>query len=157
MRIEHTRLLNPKRCETLRSIGVVTAGDLACCDPAAISAMIGGSVKTTAVLARNRRAVRLAAAVPGMMPLDGMLLINIHRRSLRGLAIESPAALYRDLQRFAISTKGRRFLKGRQVPSLRRLKKWIAACDSVIKKANMGAAKGSRPNRVPTPRLHSAA
>ena len=157
MRMEHTRLVNEKRCSTLRKIGILTAGDLAFCDPAKLSARLGGTVKTMAILAKYRRAIRLAAAVPGMMPLDALLLISIHRRSLRGLAAESAAALYRDLQRFAISTNGRRLMKGRQVPSQRRLKKWIAACDSVIKKANSGASKGSKPSRVVVPRLHSAA
>ena len=75
-------------------------------------------------------AIRFAAAVPGMMPRDAMLLISIHRRSVRGLALESPAALHRDLLRFAESTNGRLQLRGRRVPSLRRLKRWIAECES---------------------------
>ena len=157
MRLEHTRLCSDARCELLRGVGVLTAGDLACCDPAKLAKNLGGAVKTTAVLARYRRAIRLAAAVPGMMPPDAMILIHIHRRSLRGLAIESPAGLYRDLQRFSLSTKGRRLMKGRQVPSVRRLKKWIAACDWVIKKANSGESKNAKPSRVVIPRLPSAA
>tara|TARA_R110002049_G_scaffold47902_1_gene138349 strand:- start:36943 stop:37623 length:681 start_codon:yes stop_codon:yes gene_type:complete len=148
MRIEHIRICSPARCDALRKVGVVTAGDLATSDPARLAVRLGGTVKAAAVLKRYRRAVRLAASVPGMMPLDAMLLINIHRRSLRGLAIESPAALYRDLQRFAISTKGRRLLKGRKVPSIRRLKKWIQACEPVVRQARMSAAKGARPSRV---------
>ena len=148
MRIEHIRICGPARCDALRKAGVLTAGDLATCDPAGLAVRLGGTVKAAAVLKRYRRAVRFAASVPGMMPLDAMLLINIHRRSLRGLAIESPAALYRDLQRFAISTKGQRVLKGRQIPSLRRLKKWIHACDGVIRQMNSVGPKGSKPNRV---------
>jgi hypothetical protein len=68
--------------------------------------------------------------VPGMMPRDALLLISIHRRSARGLACESPASLHRDLERFAESTRGRTQLRGRRIPSMRRLKRWIAQCES---------------------------
>ena len=148
MKIEHTRICGTARCEALQKAGVLTAGDLATCDPARLAVRVGGNVKAAAILKRYRRAIRFAASVPGMMPLDAMLLINIHRRSLRGLAIESPAALYRDLQRFALSTKGQRVLKGRQLPSVRRLKKWIRACENVIRQASSEGSKGSKPNRV---------
>ncbi len=98
--------------------------------PERLAVHFRASRKAERVIKHYRRAIRFAAAVPGMMPRDAMLLISIHRRSVRGLASESPAALHRDLQRFAASTKGRVQLRGRQVPSTRRLKRWIAQCES---------------------------
>lgn len=130
MRLEHTKLCSTQRCDRFRELGIITAGDLACADPERLAGHFRASRKAERVVKHYRRAIRFAASVPGMMPRDAMLLISIHRRSVRGLALESPAALHRDLQRFAESTKGRVQLRGRQVPSTRRLKRWIAQCES---------------------------
>ncbi len=80
------------------------------------------------VLKQYRRAIRFAASVPGMMPRDAMLLISIHRRSTHGLSLESAAQLHRDLVRFSQSSQGQIQLRGRRVPSIRRLKQWINEC-----------------------------
>lgn len=128
MRLEHTQLCSPARCRRLGELGVITAGDLASCDLVSIARQLSSSKKAIRVLKTYRRAIRLAAAVPGMMPRDAQLLISIHRRSVRGLAAESPATLRRDLERFAESTPGRRQLRGRRLPSAKRVKRWIAVC-----------------------------
>lgn len=130
MRLEHTKLCSAQRCQRFRDLGVFTAGDLACATPERLAAHFRASRKAERVIKHYRRAIRFAASVPGMMPRDAMLLISIHRRSVRGLAMESPSALHRDLLRFAESTKGRVQLRGRQVPSTRRLKRWITACEA---------------------------
>jgi len=161
MDLEHTRLCNPHRCVRLRHVGIVTAGDLAVCDPATVANRLGGGIKTLATLKRYRRAIRFSAAVPTMMPMDAMLLIHLHRRSLRGLAQESPAALCRDIQRFSLSTKGQRLLRGRPLPSVRRLKHWIAGCQATMRRVVNGATSGqvpvTRTNRAATPRFRAVA
>lgn len=130
MQIEHTRLCSRKRCRQLGQMGVVTAGDLATANLRQVATGFARPRKAEEILKRYRRAIRLSAAVPGMMPRDAQLLISIHRRSVRGLALESAAVLHRDLERFAESTPGRQQLRGRRLPSVRRLKRWIAACQS---------------------------
>jgi hypothetical protein len=152
MSLKHTRLCSESRCEELARHGIVTAGDLASADPADLVNRLGVSVKAVGVLRRYRRAIRLSASVPGMMPCDALLLISIHRRSIRGLALESSAALHRDLQRFALSTKGRRLLKGRRLPSVRRIRKWISVCQSIAKQAaSIHAPTRSRQHARPQP------
>ncbi len=133
MRLEHTRLCSTRRCDRLRKLGIVTAGDLATADPKRLATQFVAPRKAVRIFQRYRRAIRLAASVPGMMPRDAQLLISIHRRSVRGLALETPAALYRDLQRFAESTSGQQQLRGRRLPSTRRIKRWIAACESYVR------------------------
>ena len=133
MRLEHTRLCSEKRCHRLGEMGIVTAGHLATADLAVVAARFGAPRKAIRVLKQYRRAIRLAASVPGMMPRDAQLLISIHRRSARGLALETAALLHRDLQRFAESTPGRRQLRGRRLPSVRRIKRWIAACEHNVR------------------------
>ena len=130
MKLEYTKLCSKRRCERLRNLGIVTAGDLARANPEKLAAKFGAPRKAYDVIKQYRRAIRFSASVPGMMPRDAMLLISIHRRSVRGLASESPAALHRDLERFAESTQGRQQLRGRRIPSTRRLKRWIAQCES---------------------------
>jgi hypothetical protein len=130
MRLEHTKLCSPRRCERLRRLGIVTAGDLSAADPERVAMHFAAPRKALRVIKQYRRDIRFAAAVPGMMPRDALLLISIHRRSVRGLASETPASLHRDLERFAESSKGRLQLQGRRIPSTRRLKRWIAQCES---------------------------
>jgi len=131
MKLEHTKLCSIRRCERLQCMGMVTTGDLARADLTSLAERFGAPSKALPVLKRYHRAIRFAASVPGMMPRDALLLISIHRRSVRGLALESPARLYRDLERFAESTQGRKQLRGRRIPSVRRLKKWITECETV--------------------------
>ena len=131
MKLEHTRLCSPHRCQRLGALGIVTAGDLASANPDQLARQFAAPHRAISVIKRYRRAIRLAAAVPGMMPRDALLLVSIHRRSVRGLASESPSALYRDLERYAESTRGRLQLRGRRIPSTRRLKRWIAECETI--------------------------
>lgn len=132
MRLEHTRLCSDRRCERLRALGILTAGDMAAADPGELAKEFTATRKATVVLKQYRRAIRLAAAIPGMMPRDAQLLISIHRRSIRGLAREKPGVLYRDLQRFAESSSGRRQLRGRRLPSTRRIRRWISTCETYV-------------------------
>jgi len=129
MRLEHVKLCSSHRCHRLRTLGIISAGDLSAADLSQLASHFGAPKKALRMLTQYRRAIRFAAAVPGMMPRDAMLLISIHRRSVRGLACESASSLHRDLERFAESTQGRRQLRGRRIPSTRRLKRWIAACE----------------------------
>lgn len=131
MKLEHTKLCSPHRCQRLMQLGIVTAGDLASANPDRVARQFVASRKAVGVIKRYRRAIRLAAAVPGMMPRDAMLLVSIHRRSVRGLASESPVVLHRDLERYAASSIGRQQLRGRRIPSARRVKRWIAECEHI--------------------------
>jgi hypothetical protein len=137
MQLEHTKLCSPHRAQRLKSLGVFSAGDLSNSDLKQLAAHFSASKKALRMLTQYRRAIRFAAAVPGMMPRDAMLLISIHRRSVRGLACESAAALHRDLERFAESTQGRIQLRGRRIPSTRRLKQWITTCEEGIPRQPM--------------------
>ena len=130
MKIAHIGICSPHRAERLAKLDIVTAGDLAFADPSAVAKHFGAPRKAASMLRHYRRSIRLAASVPGMMPRDAMLLVSIHRRSIRGLASETPGSLYRDLQRFAESSQGQSLLRGRRLPSTRRIKQWILQCES---------------------------
>lgn len=136
MKIAHTGICSPQRAKRLADLNLISAGDLAIADPAALAKHFGAQRKAASMLRHYRRAIRLAASVPGMMPRDAMLLVSVHRRSIRGLASETPGSLYRDLQRFAESSQGRSLLRGRRLPSTRRIKQWIMQCE---------AARSNRP------------
>ncbi|QDT03640.1 hypothetical protein K227x_20240 [Rubripirellula lacrimiformis] len=137
MRIEHIRICSPKRCERLAELGIITAGDLAAANPERLASHFTASRKALRVIQQYRRSIRFAASVPGMMPRDAMLLVSIHRRGVRGLACESAAALHRDLQRFAESSQGQAQLRGRRLPSTRRLKRWINECETITSNVSM--------------------
>lgn len=122
------KLCSRSRCEALRKAGVTTAGDLLAADPATVARDLEAGRKAAQTLRRYRRAIRLAVSVPEMTPRDALLLMSVHRRSVTRLAAESPAALHRDLQRYALSSPGQRQLRGRELPSLDRVRGWVDAC-----------------------------
>lgn len=132
MRIEHLQICNEKRCRLLAKVGVVTAGDLACCNPEQISRQYKSPGRAFRSIKRLRAAVRLAVAVDGMMPRDALILVAIHRRSVASLARESAAVLHRDLERFSLSSRGQRLVGHRGVPSLRRVKSWVGQCEQLV-------------------------
>ncbi len=129
MRLEHTRICHPARCKKLQAQNIVTAGDLIAADPESLARALGAPLRAVAVIKRYQRTLRFAASVPGMSPRAAQLLISIHRRSVQGLAQERPHELRRDIERFALSSQGRKLLKGRRVPGVKRIRKWIDACD----------------------------
>jgi hypothetical protein len=130
MKIAHIGICSTNRAKRLAQLNIVTAGDLAFADPAALAKQFGAPRKAASMLRHYRRAIRLAASVPGMMPRDAILLVSIHRRSTRGLARETAGSLHRDLERFAESSQGQSLLRGRRLPSTRRIKQWILQCES---------------------------
>ncbi|EMI28103.1 DUF4332 domain-containing protein [Rhodopirellula europaea] len=132
MRIEHLQICNEKRVRLLAKVGVVTAGDLACCNPEQISRQYKSPGRALRSIKRLRAAVRLAVAIDGMMPRDALILVAIHRRSVASLARESAAVLHRDLERFSLSSRGQRLVGHRGVPSLRRVKSWVGQCEQLV-------------------------
>lgn len=135
MQLRHLKLCSSGRCDLLEKAGVVSAGDLMTADVESLSRRMGAPETAVRTLKRYRRAIRLAASISGMMPNDAMLLFCIHRRSLQALSLESAAALHRDLQRFALSTRGQRQLRGRRVPSVKRLRRWISSSRTTVAKS----------------------
>ncbi len=127
MRLDHLRICSASRGERLQQIGIVTAGDLLAADLNVLARELDDK-NIIRPLKRTVHAIQFAASVPGMMPRDAMLLSCVHRSGIRSLATESPAVLHRDLQRFALSTKGQRALKGRRLPSVKRIRRWVDAC-----------------------------
>ncbi|TWU43347.1 hypothetical protein Q31b_23860 [Novipirellula aureliae] len=148
MELIHTKLCSEKRCKKLQTLGIVTTGDLIAADLKTLSARFGAPKKSAPLLKRYRQAIRFALAVPAMMPRDALLLISIHRRSVRGLAMETPAMLYRDLQRFSESSQGQRLMRGRRLPSIKRLRRWIRTCETRLSAMNSAAANSAPPQAI---------
>jgi hypothetical protein len=53
-------------------------------------------------------------------------LVHVHRTNTEQLAVESPFRLYRDLNRWAISSAGRRSLGRRALPAREEVATWIS-------------------------------
>ncbi|MEM6979748.1 MAG: DUF4332 domain-containing protein [Planctomycetota bacterium] len=126
MQICHLKICRPGRAEQLKAFGIRTANDLLWCDVNVIAAQFDAPFRAKRALSRLQTAIRLAVTIDTMTPRDAMLLVAIHRSTVGSLACEHAATLRRDLERFSMSTRGRRLVGRRGIPSLRRLKQWIA-------------------------------
>ncbi len=76
--------------------------------------------------ARRIRARRFANRFTDMSSRDARMLFAIHRRSVKAMANESPAVLQRDLQRFALSSRGHRISHGKPVATVAKVRVWVA-------------------------------
>lgn len=74
---------------------------------------------------RRQRERRFANVFTDMSPREARLLFCVHRRSLRSLAAESPAALHRDLYRFTLSSNGQKLMANRPAPTMKAVKSWV--------------------------------
>jgi hypothetical protein len=80
---------------------------------------------SVARMKRLQHAVRMAHTIDDMRPWHALLLFAIHRRSPNKLAGESAGTLYRDIKRFAWSSRGQRLLSGRAQPTAEQVQGWI--------------------------------
>lgn len=139
MRLEHLNLCPATRCRQLAAIGIQTAGDLVYGDLSQIAKSFGSPDRAERAIRRYRAAIKLALGIDSMMPRDALLLVAIHRRSVASLARESAAQLHRDLERFSLSSRGSKLVGQRSVPSLRRVKTWVANCREMVEATSAGA------------------
>lgn len=131
MQIAHCRICPAKRSDRLAALGIVTCDDLVRADLRKVASKFASRQKALSTLKRYRAAIRMASSLSGVMPIDALVLIGVHRRSVTSLAMQNAAQLRLDLIRFATSSSGRATLRGRQIPSLRRIKSWIAEAEKV--------------------------
>lgn len=139
MRLEHLNLCPATRCRQLAAIGVQTAGDLIYGDLRNIAKTFSSPDRVERAIRRYRAAIKLALSIESMMPRDALLLVAIHRRSVASVARESAAQLHRDLERFSLSSRGSKLVGQRSVPSLRRVKSWVASCREIVETASAGS------------------
>ena len=85
------------------------------------------SATSTRSKKRKTRTLRFRRRFDEMSTTEARLLFAVHRRTVRGLASESPVALQRDLHRFILSTRGQRISRGQTAPSVTKIKSWIEA------------------------------
>ncbi len=126
MRLEHTKMVRPRHCKELESAGIATCGDIAKAKVESIQFDHGQRMTRHAV--KYQAAVLLALSVDGLSPRNALLLTSIHRTNLHSIASDSPAKLRNDIVRFSQSTQGQKLLRGRKLPSSRRIRLWINYC-----------------------------
>lgn len=129
--LAHTRLCSPSRAARLAEMGIITCEDLYRANLEAIAKKFKARGRALATLKLYRRSIRLAASIDGLVPIDALALVSIHRRTVASLSSQSAAMLHRDLARFAESSSGRALLRGRRLPSTKRIRKWIDASQKI--------------------------
>lgn len=117
----------------LRSVGVLTADDLLRADAAELVQRLHWPAVAERCVRRWQRAIRMARAIRTMTPRDALMLRAVHRRSVRALASEAAPRLYRDLKRYALSSRGAKQLGEHPLPSLDDVRRWIEEAQQRVK------------------------
>jgi hypothetical protein len=136
MELAHAQLCSPIRCQRLAQAGIITCEDLCRADVIRLAKTFRASRRALTMLNLYRRSIRLAAAIDGLSPVDAMALVSVHRRTVSSLAQQSAAMLHRDLDRFSQSSAGRMLLRGRRLPSTKRIATWIQKAKATVGPTN---------------------
>jgi len=75
---------------------------------------------------RGRWAIRFSGYFNAMTPHEALFLRAVHRGNREALAQDSAGMIRRDLQRLALSSRGKRLVALDEIPELPRVKSWIA-------------------------------
>jgi hypothetical protein len=89
---------------------------------------------------RGRWAIRFANHFGDMTPRESMLLRAVHRGSRQNLSRDSAGMIRRDLQRLALSSRGKRLVTLDQIPKLHRIQNWIVTARDGKKPASKNYA-----------------
>ena len=87
------------------------------------------------------RVRRFTRRFTDMAPREARLLFAVYRRTVKSLAIESPAVLQRDLHRFVLSSRGQRISRGQAAPSIARVRTWVIESREMITVSSAVVAK----------------
>lgn len=82
---------------------------------------------------RGRWAIRFANQFAEMTPRESLLLRAVHRGNRQALSRDSAGMIRRDLQRLALSSRGKRLVTLDQIPDLQRVNGWISAARAARK------------------------
>jgi hypothetical protein len=134
----HLRRLTPQRLE--KRLAEYVAAQHQCPD-----APLAPPIDRIRLLVRRGRwAIRFANQFDDMMPRESLFLRAVHRGSRQTLSRDSAGMIRRDLQRLALSSRGKRLVTLDQVPDLQRLKGWItAAREAQIQKSHSPSNRGN--------------
>ena len=118
------KIMSRRALENLERLDVVTVGDLLELDFESLGEA-GFGDREIARLRVSRRAVRLALVIRRLNPRNARLLIAVHRGSPERLALTNAVRLQKDIQRFALSSRGSRLIGDMPLPPVEVVREWI--------------------------------
>ncbi len=86
---------------------------------------LGPARRVQSGLRHWRTVFNLKAELPELRLVDAVILVAIHRRKARRLAVESPTRLFADVRRYLLSSSARQRVKRYAPPTLAHVEVWI--------------------------------
>lgn len=118
---------------TLAAAGIINVGDLRNCKPKDLIAAKRFPKGAYRWLKEGRQILRLFVTIRALRPIDATILFMIHRSTPASLADEQPIRLYRDIQRFLLSSAGSQLLGKSKPPTQARVNIWVRQAKRVSK------------------------
>lgn len=125
--LANLKFASKTQLEQLNHAGIVTAGDLARCDPQTLVQQQQLPARSLGWLRKKRRALRLFVKIKPLAYFEADLLLAVHRSSVERMAGENPIHLFRDIQRYVLSTRGCLLLRENPLPTQSRVQAWVDA------------------------------
>lgn len=117
--------IGPKTATRFEAIGIETVGELLEASPAATARRLATRWIDEQRLADWQAQAELMCSVPGLLARDVKLLVGSGCRTPQTLADSDVVALHKSIARFAVTSDGRRALRGADPPEQEDIGRWI--------------------------------
>ncbi len=117
--------IGSKTAARFTAIGVHTVGEFLSASAEDLAGLLLTYWITDATVSQWQSQARLMCEVPGLKSRDAQLLAGAGQASAVQLARCEPASLHAQVSQFAITSTGRRYLRGAAPPSLADVESWI--------------------------------
>jgi hypothetical protein len=117
--------IGPKTAASFAEINVLTVGDFLDAPAAAMSRRLGKSWITANVIQSWQAQTRLMCDVPGLLSRDVQMLVGVGCSTATALASANAALLVQSMRRYAITSEGKRALRGAEPAEQTLVEQWI--------------------------------
>jgi hypothetical protein len=118
--------IGPKTAASFAQISILTVGDFLDAPAAALSRRLGKSWITANVIQSWQAQTRLMCDVPGLLSRDVQMLVGVGCNSAAALANATATSLVQSMQRYALSSEGKRALRSAEPAELALVEQWIS-------------------------------
>ncbi len=115
----------PKTAERFAAMGIKTVEQLLSCDPGTLASELNAYWITAESIQLWKTQATLMCEIPALNKLDAQMLAGAGFQSAGQVVHSDPRLIHAEVQRFALTSAGRRYLASNKIPTADDVSQWI--------------------------------